>query len=170
LIAGSRTQEEVIKKEIENYIKWAEFDGGYQNKKYIPITAIVASTPGQDVGSISKTMTDQLEALAAQHRKHLLVEGSNKGTASSALMLYTRTPPLLYGVVIAGAKIVFITFDAAKDDSKPRTIAHFDFDHETMDVWNGFAVAIMVISVRNYMISIREDLDDDDTESSDPDA
>ncbi|OBT75370.1 hypothetical protein VF21_04652 [Pseudogymnoascus sp. 05NY08] len=170
MIAGSRTREEVIKKEIENYIKWAEFDGGYQNKDYIPIIAIVASTPGQDIDSISKAMTDSLESLATEHREDLLLEGSDGGTPGGAPTLYARTPPLLYGIVIAGAKVIFITFDAAKDDSKPRTIAHFDFDQATMDVWNGFAVAILVVSVRNYMMTIREHFEDDAMEISDPDA
>ncbi|OBT68560.1 hypothetical protein VE03_01751 [Pseudogymnoascus sp. 23342-1-I1] len=170
MIAGSRTREEVIKKEIENYIKWAEFDGGYQNKDYIPITTIVASSPGQDIDSLSKAMTDSLESLAAKHRDDLLFEGSDGGAPGGAPTLYARVPPLLYGVVIAGAKVIFITFDAAKDDSKPRTIAHFDFDQDSMDVWNGFAVAILVISVRNYMMTIRDHFDDVSTEVSDPDA
>ncbi|OBU00362.1 hypothetical protein VE01_01580 [Pseudogymnoascus verrucosus] len=170
MIAGSRTREEVIKKEVENYIKWAEFDGGYQNKDYIPIIAIVASTPGQDIDSISKAMTDSLESLATEHREDLLLEGSDGGTPGGAPTLYARVPPLLYGIVIAGAKVIFITFDAAKEDSKPRTIAHFDFDQATMDVWNGFAVAILVVSVRNYMMTIREHFEDDAMEISDPDA
>lgn len=170
MIAGSRTREEVIKKEIENYLKWAEFDGGYQNKDYIPITAIVARSPGQDIDSLSKAMTDSLESLAAEHREDLLIEGSDGGAPGGAPTLYSRIPPLLYGIVIAGSKVIFITFDAAKDDSKPRTIAHFDFDETTMDVWNGFAVAIMIIFVRNYMMAIRENFEDDSTEISDPDT
>ncbi|KFY17071.1 hypothetical protein V492_00931 [Pseudogymnoascus sp. VKM F-4246] len=170
IIGGSRTREEVIRKEIENYIKWAEFDGGYQNKDYIPITAIVASSPGQDIDAISKAMTDSLEFLAMEHREDLLLEGSDQGTPGGAPTMYTRVPPLLYGVVIAGAKIIFITFDSARDDAKPRTIAHFDFDQASMDVWNGFAVAILVISVRNYMMTIREHFEDASTQSSDPDA
>ncbi|KFY01305.1 hypothetical protein V490_00996 [Pseudogymnoascus sp. VKM F-3557] len=170
LIAGSRTREEIIQKEIENYIKWAEFDGEYHNKYYIPIIALVASSPGQDIDSITKEMTDKLEALAAEHRKDLLIEGSDGGSPGGAPKLYTRVPPLLYGVVIAGAKVVFLTFDSAKEDYKPRTIAHFDFDQDSMDVWNGFAVAILIISVRNYMMTIREHFEDEDTESSDPDA
>lgn len=170
IIAGSRTREEVIKKEIENYLKWAEFDGGYQHKDYIPIVAIVASSPGQDIDSISKAMTESLESLAAEHREDLLVEGSDGGAPGGAPTLYTRIPPLLYGIVIAGAKVVFVTFDSSKEDYKPRTIAHFDFDQDSMDVWNGFAVAILVISVRNYMMTIREHFDDIDTQMSDPDA
>lgn len=170
MASGSRTREEVIRREIENYIKWAEFDGGYQNKHYIPITTIVASSPGQDIDSISKAMTESLESLAAEHRKDLLLEGSDDESPGGAPTLYARVPPLLYGIVIAGAKVIFITFDSAKEDSKPRTIAHFDFDQASMDVWNGFAVAILVISVRNYMMTIREHFDDDGTELSDPDA
>lgn len=170
MIAGSRTREEVIKKEIENYIKWAEFDGGYLNKSYIPIITIVALSPGQDIDSLSKTMTDSLESLAAEHRKDLLLEGSDGEEPGGAPTMYTRVPPLLYGIVIAGAKVIFVTFDSAKEDYKPRTIAHFDFDQDTMDVWNGFAVAILVICVRNYMMTIRQHFDDDNTASSDPDV
>jgi hypothetical protein len=38
-----------------------------------------------------------------------------------------------------------------------------------MDVWNGFAVAILVIMARNYIMTIRDELELDDESSDDPD-
>lgn len=62
-----------------------------------------------------------------------------------------------------------VTLDAANVDAKPRTIAHFDFNDKEMDVWNGFAVAILVCMVRNHLMAIKDDMESD-TDSSDSDV
>jgi hypothetical protein len=39
-----------------------------------------------------------------------------------------------------------------------------------MVVWNGFAIAYIITMTKDYIISIRDDLEIDDTPDSDPDA
>jgi hypothetical protein len=39
-----------------------------------------------------------------------------------------------------------------------------------MVVWNGFAIAYIITMAKDYIISIRDDLEIDDTPDSDPDA
>jgi len=168
VLTGSRSREQIIKKEIDSYLKWSEVDGGYRHKTFLPIIAVVAGKPGQRIGDISRIMTDQLNFLADQHREALVIEDDQQGNGAPAV--YSREPPLLYGIIIAGAIAVFVTLDSAQAGAVPRTISHFDFDQRTMDVWNGFAIAIMVVSVRNYMISIKEHLEDEEEEDDDPDA
>lgn len=158
----------MIRKEITNYVRWSEIDGGYHRKAFLPILAVVAGKPGQKIGDISRLMTERLGFLAARHRAALLIDGGVE--SSAAPPVFAREPPLLYGVIVAGAIVVFVTLDAGDEAAQPRTISHFDFGDRTMDVWNGFAIAIMVISVRNYMVSIRDCLGGEEGGESDPDA
>jgi hypothetical protein len=84
--------------------------------------------------------------------------------------MFRRTPPVLFGVIITQHIIVFVSLDSANPEAKVRTIAHFDFSNRDMDVWNGFAVAILAVTARNYIMSHIDELEVDDREESDPDA
>lgn len=69
-------------------------------------------------------------------------------------------PPLIYGIMIAGTIVIFATLDSAYPDGNARTIAHFNYEDPTMDVWNAFAIAILVTATRDWMCGRKEDLDD----------
>lgn len=80
--------------------------------------------------------------------------------------------PTLYGLVIVHTVVAIVTLDANHPDNPVRSIAQFDFSDEDHDVWNVFAIAIVVVLVRNYLTSIRElDLEVAEPQNqSDPDA
>lgn len=169
-IEAERHCEGLIVKEVQNYIKWSEMDGGFDKLRFIPILTVVGARPNQPVSSITKSLTDQMEFLAKQHRGHLTLP-QPRTNELGGVELYSRRPPMLYGILVARTFTLFVTLDSANPEAKLRSIAHFDFKEKDVDVWNGFALAIIVIVARNYMMSIKDELEvDDDDSSSDPDA
>ena len=64
----------------------------------------------------------------------------------------------------------FVTYNSANDDATVRSIGLFDYSTHANDVWNGIAIAYLVISARNYLIGVLEDVDEESVVESDPDA
>jgi len=162
--------EKLIAKEIKNYIKWSEMDGGYAKLRFFPVLAVVTARPNQDIASITAGITNQMIFLAEKHRDNLAIHPAGLINELGEVQLYTRQPPLLYGIIVAQSMAIFVTLDSSNPDAQIRHLAHFDFKEKDMDVWNGFALAIIVIVARNYMMSIKDELEEDDDTSSDPDA
>ena len=77
--------------------------------------------------------------------------------------------PTLYGLIIAETIVTFITYDASVPDKAIRPLQIFDFGNSSQDVWNGLAVGILVVWVRNFLMTQEAEIVDQD-EESDPDA
>lgn len=116
---------------------------------------------------MSSALEAQLSLLARHHRRFLQVDKTVDGP------IYRHPPPLLYGILIVRAKFIICTLDSALEgeDINVRTLAAFDFQETGMDVWNSFAVAIVAITIRNYMMQLKEmgELESVEEESDDPD-
>jgi hypothetical protein len=156
-------------KEVESYIKWSEMDGGYNKMHFIPVLTVVAAAHREAISSISDSITEKMENLAKQHREDLKLDEPGLNEVGE-IEIYSRQPPLLYGIIIAQSMAIFVTLDSADPEAKLRHVAHFDFKDKGVNVWNGVAIAIIVIVARNYMMSIKDELEPDDQVSSDPDA
>ena len=165
-----KPQEKTIKKELENYIKWSEKDGGFDKKRFLPLLVTVAGHPKKPLPALSKEITDQLDFLAIRHRQALALPATTVATGMSEVQMFSRPPPVLYGVIISHCITVFVTLDSSKQDAKVKTIAHFDFSDTDMDVWNGFALAILVCMVRNQLMARKDEMQDEsEDEETDPD-
>jgi hypothetical protein len=166
-IAVGRSAEKLIAKEIQNYIKWSEKDGGFAKKRFIPVLSVIEARPKQQSDSLGATITSQMQFLAKKHRENL-AEGINE----DGQIVYRRQPPLLYGIIVAKGNAIFVTLDSANPDAqlRPFRFQNFDFKNKDEGVWNGFAIAIMVIVARNYIMSIKDELEDDDEPVEDVDA
>ncbi|KAI9741439.1 MAG: hypothetical protein M1818_004245 [Claussenomyces sp. TS43310] len=167
LIECHKPQEQLIKKELDNYVKWSERDGNYNTKRFLPRLSIVAGHPDQEIPNITRAITDQLRFLAIRHRQALALPHPGRLNELGEVEVFMRPPPVLYGVIIAHCITLFVTLDSSKVDAQIRTIAHFDFSNADMDVWNSFAVAILVCMVRN---KIMENMDLLESESESPDT
>jgi hypothetical protein len=169
-ITSRKPQEPLIKKELENYIKWSEKDGGYNKKRFLPLIVIIKAHVRQSLDMISKRMTDQLVFLAKRHRQALALPASSIATGMEDVKMFVRPPPVVYGVIISQYIVVFTSLDSSKQGAKVKTIAHFDFSQVDMDVWNGFALAILVIMVRNKLMEWKDQMpDESEGEEVDPD-
>ena len=85
---------------------------------------------------------------------------------------YEHDLPTLYGIVVAHTVVAFVTHTADTPDEPVRSIAVFDFSDAGYDVWNAFAVAILVVIVRNYLMDLQkiEGRAAEEKKRSDPDA
>ena len=164
-----QTSTRFIEQALKAYVKWTERDGGYAKKRFLPVLTIITGKPSQPTDRISKAITDQMQLSAKQHREYLLLP-EPRVNETGEIDPYRRQPPLLYGIIVAQTITIFVTLDSSKPEAKLRHIAHFDFKDGKMSVWNGFALAIICVVARNYLMSIKDELEDDDESSSDPDA
>ena len=138
-------------------------------KPHIPVLAIVASTPSQTEEELEDRIRTKLEALAARYREAYTIPAT-RASSSHSSPEYTRPLPTLYGLVISGIVIGFVTYNSANEDPIVRSIGLFDYSVHANDVWNGIAIAYLVITARNYLTSILEDVEEESIETSDPDA
>ncbi|KAH9220205.1 hypothetical protein DL95DRAFT_43877 [Leptodontidium sp. 2 PMI_412] len=158
--------EKMVAKEIQNYIKWAERDGGYQKMRFIPVHTVVAARSSQTAGSIGAALASQMKFLGEQHMASLRISDGDSGETEK----YTRSLPLLYGLVVAQTKVILVTHDSAQPDTEAKVLSTLDLTNKDMDVWNGFAIAFMIIAARNYIMSIKNELEPDNTMTEDEDA
>ncbi|RDL39949.1 uncharacterized protein BP5553_04289 [Venustampulla echinocandica] len=160
--------EKLIEQEINRYIKWSERDGGFDKMRFLPVLSVVRARPKQSGDSISLDISTKMNFFAKKYRDYFGVssdEGRDDQNDAS-----TRAPPLLYGIIVAKTLAIFVTLDSTDLNAKVRHMQHFDFKDKDMDVWNGFALAIMIICARNYIMSLEGELEIDDTPVIDEDA
>ncbi|MCJ1252362.1 hypothetical protein MMC24_000167 [Lignoscripta atroalba] len=67
---------------------------------------------------------------------------------------YRRPLPTIYGIVIYNTVASFVTYDARHPGKPIRTISLCNFADEGQDVWNAFAVSILVIVVRDWVMAL----------------
>jgi hypothetical protein len=161
-VQSGKSTERVLAREIKAYIKWSEKDGGYHNLRFLPVLTVVAASYGQNHSSISTAITNQMVFLAEKHRDLL----RNPLTPEqSEIDTYRRPPPLLYGMIVAQTHVIFVTFDSANPDATIRHLQDFNFENKGMDVWNSIAIALMVVAARNYLMSMKDEFEEDDPPS-----
>jgi hypothetical protein len=160
-----RRPEVLITREVKSYIKWAENDGDYRKRRFIPVLSFVSAKPRQTTDSLSNKITSEMMFLARKHRENLALS-----TGEDGIVKYRRQPPLLYGIIVAQSIVIFVTLDSANPEAKVRHLTHFDFMEKRMVVWNGFAIAYIITMAKDYIISIRDELEIDDTPDPDVDA
>lgn len=67
---------------------------------------------------------------------------------------FSHDLPTLYGIVIKHTVVAMVTYDVCVPGQEVRSIAMFDFGKPDQDVWNGLAVAILVVICRNYLMDL----------------
>ncbi|KAH7411069.1 hypothetical protein BKA64DRAFT_372880 [Cadophora sp. MPI-SDFR-AT-0126] len=158
--------EKMVAKEIQNYIKWAERDGGYHKKRFIPVHTVVAARSSQTAGSIGAALASQMKFLGEKHMASLRISDGE----SREMDKYIKPLPLLYGLVVAQTKVILVTHNSAEPNSESKVLTTLDLTNKDMDVWNGFAIAFMIIAARNYIMSMKDELEPDNTMTEDEDA
>ncbi|KAL2070738.1 hypothetical protein VTL71DRAFT_13764 [Oculimacula yallundae] len=158
--------EKMVAKEIQNYIKWAERDGGYHKKRFIPVHTVVAARSSQTAGSIGVALASQMKFLSEKHRASLRISDVDSPEGE----VFSKPLPLLYGLVVAQTKVILVTHDSAQPDTESKVLSTLDLTNKDMDVWNGFAIAFTVIAARNYLMSMIDELEPDNSMTEDEDA
>ena len=81
-------------------------------------------------------------------------KGKGKAKAVDTEEEFEHELPTLYGLVIANTIVAIVSYNVAVPRKDLRTIAIFDFGDNDQDVWNAFAVAIVVVTVRNFLMGL----------------
>ena len=137
--------------------------------RFLPVLTVVTGKPNQSTDRISKAVLDQMQFLSQKHRDFLALPEPQTNELGE-IEIYRRKPPLLYGIIVAQSIVIFVTLDSSKPGANLRHIAHFDFKDSKVGVWNGFALAIICVVARNYLMSVKDEFEEDDEPESDPDA
>ena len=101
-------------------------------------------------------MTRDLRLLAARHR-------------AEALRCGGEPAPTLYGVIVVKSVMAFVTYDARQVEGAARNLADFHWRDEGQDVWNAFAVAILCVQAREYLVERGGDIVEGTPDAEDPD-
>ncbi|KAI9721958.1 MAG: hypothetical protein M1812_001916 [Candelaria pacifica] len=175
-IESGRNPEEMMRHEMTKYIQWSHQDSSIVKKTHIPNIAIAISKPGQSTTIVEEKIKYELEYLAAHYRYafriHKSVENDTSSDSNHGSEIEEYSQPLLtlFGIVIAHSIVAFVTHDSANPEATIRSLGMFDFGLKDMDVWNSFAVAILIVQARNYLVGLRGQLEDGGEETDDPDA
>lgn len=168
-LVRSLAPEDTLRRGIESYIKWAERDGNISrnDESHIPVLTVGTAKPGESVASIVGRVTDQLHSFGSRYREKWLLRHSIEGSEAEPERSPSGVPladeigeefshdlPILYGIVIKHTVVAMVTYDACVPGQEVRSIAMFDFGKPDQDVWNGLAVAILVIICRNYLMHL----------------
>jgi hypothetical protein len=164
----------VLKRGLDAYIRWAERDGAYERKRYVPVIATAAIQRGEGEQK-SRLITAEMQFLAERYRELRVCvdeDGGGGGDGGDGVC-YSAPPPLVYGLLFMGLKGIVLTLDPALGAHvEPRVHSVYDWSGTGMDVWNGLAMAIVVVTARNAIVAQarRGELDDSEAEDVDVDA
>ena len=139
-------------------------------KEFVPLIAITKLTqhtrslpPRDRAKALESSMTRKLQALARVHeeRDESCLPHENKHAHKSA--------PTLNGILICASVVAFVTFapsstcksQAESQSVTPQLRSHavFDLGQRGQDVWNGFAIALLVMGARNRVMASLEERD-----------
>ncbi|KAI9794390.1 MAG: hypothetical protein M1816_005459 [Peltula sp. TS41687] len=165
-----------LKRTINDYIKWAARDGGYDKKIHVPLITIATPNPTE-----LKTLTDRalgrameakiqrrLAKLAQRHRDFL-------DRQAQRTQLIHPVLPTLYGIVITYAVVLLVSYNAGGSGGiggtggmtdtdrpavvvAPRTLAVLSYKEYEHDVWNGVAIGMLVCRARDWLIRLDKDV------------
>lgn len=138
--------ESYIRKTIQDYIKWSWQDIAIAKKVGWERTIVL------QLGG-AKTNVDYL-----QRRIQRKLESQDKKWKSICQRVGAplALQPAVFGILASHTIMVFISLvpATATSPSSLRTIAMFDYSNRDYDVWNGFALAILVCHCRNELLNI----------------
>ena len=76
-------------------------------------------------------------------------------SAASPTTKYFNPPlPTIFGFAVYHMIVALFSYNSSDEDKGLRTLALFDFGNEDQDVWNSFALAMTIVWVRNYHVSL----------------
>jgi hypothetical protein len=150
-----------IQKEVDQYLKWAAKDGGYDNIDILPNIFVEVVDVNLGGTGISNYMQSQLRDLARSHRRFWSkrkkeAEGGDEEDETMADAQepnFTTQPPVIYGLFIVNTTLLVLTIDPTKgEDAQVSYQVEVNFNKKNQGVWNAMTVAIVVCQARNDTI------------------
>ena len=170
--------ETLITRYIQQYIKWSHQDGNLDTKTPIHALKVITARGDEPVKDVVDRASQELHDLGHQYRKKWLLPKASKvqkppkvqaanvvdNTADNGEEEVEEEPdefdpplPTVYGLVIAYTTVSLVTYDSNQPDREMKALALFDFLLDDQDVWNAFAIAMVVVWARDYLESLEWD-------------
>jgi hypothetical protein len=161
---GGRDPGFVLKHGVDEYIKWSEIDGGYRGKDWPSCIVTAALKRGEDLAECCARFERRMFKLGYEHYYRGTVPTGRPVHAPSDGQVvqeergWVIEPPLLFGIICGVDNIIIATKNGADPESDVKGFFTMKYTSSRYDVWNTFALARIIIDVRNYMANLTSDL------------
>lgn len=156
---GPRTRDKVkmrlhpeglLARSVSTYLRWAFEDAGLLPWDAPDLLAIQTGHARVPVATLQAGLQAQMAALEKTWR-HCIARATGMSSAASVRV------PTVYGVIISHTLVGIAAYNPSYDGKEGiRTVGVFDFGLRNYDVWNSFALAILVMHIRNVVLSLRK--------------
>ena len=137
---------------VRRYKNWTLRDANLINKSYPDLTIICAAKPNESTESVIKRVEIKLRALGEQWRQvytHWDAQHRSSKARRSAPVL-----PTLFAFVVKYSIVQLMSLDVNQLNAPPRVLEMLNHQLEGRDVWQAFAISIVCIFARNFLLEI----------------
>ncbi|KAL8834319.1 MAG: hypothetical protein Q9170_003814 [Blastenia crenularia] len=152
-IACHLRPEETLRRELLAYYKWSIKDAGLNRIDHIPILAIGTAAHNESIPSVIGRVTDALHDLGRQYCGHFF----DHFDPATEKAVYKRDLPTLYGIVITYSVATIVTYDSRFPGKAVQSMGSYNFAKTAQDVWHAFALAILMVKARDYLVELNEE-------------
>lgn len=160
--SSSRNPEEIIRRGIWSFMKWASTDGKVDRPWNTSVLVFESGGKEVPIAKLQANMLKKLGNLAKEFKDTFRIRSSvepsdddgEDSVEPPSEEEYTIKMPTLYGVIASHTVMGFVAYDTLAETPTLKTVAMFDYGQEGYDVWNSLAVAILVIHCRNVMAEL----------------
>ncbi|SPN97678.1 uncharacterized protein DNG_01191 [Cephalotrichum gorgonifer] len=132
-----------MKKELDQYVRWAALDGHYEHPHELPNLIVEVVDMSIGGAGITDYIQARLRGLAEQHRTFWRET--------------PERPPVLYGLFIVNTTLLVLTVDPSKgEEAHVSYQVEVNFNQRNQGVWNAITVAIVVCLARDDMITRKQ--------------
>ncbi|KAF2102871.1 hypothetical protein NA57DRAFT_71856 [Rhizodiscina lignyota] len=177
-VSARRTPEDIIKKTVKTYMKWAYDDANLKTtggSSLPPLMVMVTGSKNVAATTLQERALEKLIGLGEKWKQAL--RGSPDGDMIAPL-------PTLYAMVATHNTVGLAAYDVdvRDEDGTPldpflRIVTLFNFRDKGHDVWNALRLAMVVVHVRNELCVLRDAVrekvgveEEDEGVVEDPDA
>jgi hypothetical protein len=182
-VDANRSPESTLIKAIDTTLKWALRDADMLHRDYIPIYTVASMQPNEELEATMRRVTAEMHGFGCCYREawEALPPPNDERTGSAkdkrratveveeAGAQPRREPPTIYGLLVVATTVSVLTYDSMVPGKRIRVLANFDFSQEMQDVWNGLAISVVVIWMRNVLMSLNAPLGPREALILDPD-
>lgn len=151
----ARPESQVLR-HVEAYIKWANEDAGLDTKSAIPVLTVIARPGSIPAAQVQEHARAELAEVAARYETALRVRDSIESSPVPDRFNLSHPIPQLYGIIASSTVVALVAYRPHLEQSI-RPVIFFDFRDKNYDVWNAFALAIIVNHCRNIQLQIAAD-------------
>lgn len=141
---ANSTPERQVDRYLKEYMKWTDREADLNKRTAIPIIALVIGSPKATVPVLQETARRHLAKLATKY------QNAYSALPSSAQYEISQ----LYALIASNTVVALVAYRPDTPEQSVRTVAYFDLGVVEYDVWNAFALAIIMCHARNVRMRI----------------